>query len=322
MSENLANDIQTLLSGAIDNAVTAITTTGNTGMPVVNFRVRVDYELMLVTSVGTGTNWTVTRGIEGTIAAAHGDQTPVVHVLTAEGLNQFVRMRVPAGIGPLPYSGSVIPTGWLDVNQGAVSRTTYADLFAAIGTTWGAGDGSTTFNLPPPGRTPIGDGTATTVETIASQTAAANAVVVASNNTKWLTGMPVTVSAASGFAGLVNGSFFIVRVDATHISIATSLLNAQNGSVVTVTGTGVATFTTTWTARTLGEQGGSETKAMTSTELLAHITPIGIGASAGGAAAAVQAVSVLGSINSNSVGGNAAMNIKDLFIVTKFIISY
>lgn len=40
------------------------------------------------------------------------------------------------------------PTGWLKANGAAVSRTTYAALFAAIGTTFGAGDGNTTFNLP------------------------------------------------------------------------------------------------------------------------------------------------------------------------------
>lgn len=52
-------------------------------------------------------------------------------------------------------AGSVIylakntaPTGYLKANGAAVSRTTYANLFAAIGTTFGAGDGSTTFNLP------------------------------------------------------------------------------------------------------------------------------------------------------------------------------
>jgi phage-related tail fiber protein len=40
------------------------------------------------------------------------------------------------------------PSGWLKANGAAVSRTTYAALFAAIGTAFGAGDGSTTFNLP------------------------------------------------------------------------------------------------------------------------------------------------------------------------------
>jgi microcystin-dependent protein len=40
------------------------------------------------------------------------------------------------------------PDGWLECNGQAISRATYALLFAAIGTTWGIGDGSTTFNLP------------------------------------------------------------------------------------------------------------------------------------------------------------------------------
>lgn len=47
-----------------------------------------------------------------------------------------------------PYGGSSAPDGWLICDGSAVSRTTYADLFDAIGTTFGSGDGSTTFNLP------------------------------------------------------------------------------------------------------------------------------------------------------------------------------
>lgn len=58
------------------------------------------------------------------------------------------------------YAGGTPPSGWLACDGSPVSRTTYADLFAAIGTTWGAGDGSTTFNVPDlRGRTLIGDGT-------------------------------------------------------------------------------------------------------------------------------------------------------------------
>lgn len=57
-------------------------------------------------------------------------------------------------LSPLPpgtvicHAASSPPTGFLECNGAAVSRTTYAALYAAIGTTWGAGDGSTTFNLP------------------------------------------------------------------------------------------------------------------------------------------------------------------------------
>lgn len=48
----------------------------------------------------------------------------------------------------LPYAGSSTPSKFLSCNGAAVSRTTYAALFSAIGTTWGSGDGSTTFNVP------------------------------------------------------------------------------------------------------------------------------------------------------------------------------
>lgn len=46
------------------------------------------------------------------------------------------------------YAGDTAPTGYLICNGQAVSRTTYAKLFLAIGTTYGSGDGSTTFNIP------------------------------------------------------------------------------------------------------------------------------------------------------------------------------
>lgn len=48
----------------------------------------------------------------------------------------------------LPFAGSTAPSGWLLCYGQAVSRTTYAVLFSVIGTTYGAGDGTTTFNLP------------------------------------------------------------------------------------------------------------------------------------------------------------------------------
>jgi microcystin-dependent protein len=54
---------------------------------------------------------------------------------------------VPAG-AISAFGGATLPDGYLWCNGAAVSRTTYADLFTAIGTTWGTGDGSTTFNTP------------------------------------------------------------------------------------------------------------------------------------------------------------------------------
>ena len=48
----------------------------------------------------------------------------------------------------MPFAGGVAPAGWLKANGVAVSRSTYSDLFGVIGTTYGVGDGSTTFGLP------------------------------------------------------------------------------------------------------------------------------------------------------------------------------
>ena len=59
----------------------------------------------------------------------------------------FVQAAV--GVGNVSsFAMATPPTGWLKANGAAVNRATYAALFAAIGTTFGAGDGSTTFNVP------------------------------------------------------------------------------------------------------------------------------------------------------------------------------
>jgi microcystin-dependent protein len=48
----------------------------------------------------------------------------------------------------MPFAGTTAPQGWMLCDGSAVSRTTYAALFAVIGTTYGEGDGETTFNIP------------------------------------------------------------------------------------------------------------------------------------------------------------------------------
>lgn len=54
---------------------------------------------------------------------------------------------LPAG-SMVDFAGTSAPGGWLMCDGSAISRTVYASLFAAVGTTYGSGDGSTTFNLP------------------------------------------------------------------------------------------------------------------------------------------------------------------------------
>jgi microcystin-dependent protein len=71
---------------------------------------------------------------------------------TIENATLGSSVTFPSFVGlilPFAYdtSGSP-PSGFFECDGSAVSRTTYSDLFSAIGTTWGVGDGSTTFNLP------------------------------------------------------------------------------------------------------------------------------------------------------------------------------
>jgi microcystin-dependent protein len=64
--------------------------------------------------------------------------------------------------GMIVASGRTSVNGYLHCDGSALSRTTYANLFAAIGTTFGAGDGSNTFNIPDfVGAVPRGAGTST-----------------------------------------------------------------------------------------------------------------------------------------------------------------
>lgn len=68
-----------------------------------------------------------------------------------------------APVGSFMFAATTnVGSGWLFCNGGAVSRTTYASLFAAIGTRYGIGDGTTTFNLPDGrGRSLMGSGQGT-----------------------------------------------------------------------------------------------------------------------------------------------------------------
>ena len=63
------------------------------------------------------------------------------------GSAQVTAATVPTGT-ILDFGGGTAPDGYLECNGAAVSRATYATLFAAIGIVWGSGDGSTTFNVP------------------------------------------------------------------------------------------------------------------------------------------------------------------------------
>lgn len=86
--------------------------------------------------------------------------TPTVATPTENDTNaianvEFIKSIVVPGI-VAPFAGTTPPAGWLKCDGSAVSRERYAELFAAIGTTYGTGDGSTTFNLPTQSVLPLG----------------------------------------------------------------------------------------------------------------------------------------------------------------------
>lgn len=66
-----------------------------------------------------------------------------------DGIHWVVDVESGAPVGSLmPYAGTTPPDGWLICDGSEISRTTYARLFSVIGTTYGAGDGNSSFNIP------------------------------------------------------------------------------------------------------------------------------------------------------------------------------
>lgn len=92
------------------------------------------------------------REVDGTLISYVNTGTEAAPIWTEDDF-----LARPGDMKAVAYS--TVPGGWLPCNGAAISRTTYARLFAAIGTTYGAGDGVTTFNVPDKrGRTSIGAG--------------------------------------------------------------------------------------------------------------------------------------------------------------------
>lgn len=96
---------------------------------------------------GSWTAWVLQRDSYNSGAAAVRDVGTAAGQLPAIEDTDARYLRIEAGLVAM-FARNVAPSGWLKCNGAAVSRTTYAALYAAISTTFGAGDGSTTFNVP------------------------------------------------------------------------------------------------------------------------------------------------------------------------------
>jgi microcystin-dependent protein len=147
------------------------------------------------TSLDTLTNPTGTDTLASPDhAGQHADANDAIEALQAKvGVDgsavttsldyKVAQLSIPSGVMQM-FAGSTAPSGWLVCDGSAVSRFTYSALFAVIGTTFGAGNGSTTFNVPDlRSRAPMGAGTGTglTARTLGGQVGA-EAVTIGSGN--------------------------------------------------------------------------------------------------------------------------------------------
>lgn len=115
-------------------------------------------EIVRVTA-RTSDTMTITREQESTSARTIVEGDIVMLGITAKvvgDIQDTAESAVVAGIISM-YGGASAPSGYLLCDGSAVSRSTYSDLYTAIGTTYGTGDGSTTFNVPNlKGKVPVG----------------------------------------------------------------------------------------------------------------------------------------------------------------------
>lgn len=136
LTNSVAADGQTSMTGPLKAS------SGTAAAPSVTFAADPDSGMYRIGSnnVGVAVGGTKIIDVASTGATVTGS-------LDATVIKQGAYRLIPAGV-IVPYGGSSAPDGWLLCYGQAVSRTTYADLFTAFSTTYGSGDGSTTFNLP------------------------------------------------------------------------------------------------------------------------------------------------------------------------------
>lgn len=154
---------------------------------------------------------------------------------------------IPAG-AVMPFAMTSVPTGWLAANGAAVSRATYSGLFTAIGTTYGAGDGGSTFNLPDlRGIFVRGSGAQTLFPRKTVTITQANPAVVTWDNHGLPANTAIVFSTTGALpTGITAGTTYYVR--STGLTADTFQISATSGGAAIATtsaGSGVHTARTT-----------------------------------------------------------------------------
>ena len=114
---------------------------------VYTYDASIDYTAGCLTEYGGDFYKCIRANGPGSTIAAPSNATYWDRLICLSEMNTALDLVTPAGT-ILDFAGTSAPAGFLLCNGAAVSRTNYARLFSAIGTLYGAGDGSTTFNVP------------------------------------------------------------------------------------------------------------------------------------------------------------------------------
>jgi microcystin-dependent protein len=154
---NISNTgVTTVQPGAITNAkITGPISIANGGT---NSTTVLNNNRVIVSSAGAITETAAITGNRTLVSDTNGVPTASTTTSTelgyVSGVTSAIQTQLnaitanfPSGVMMVTAASSA-PTGWLICNGSAVSRTTFSSLFSAIGTTYGVGDGSTTFNIP------------------------------------------------------------------------------------------------------------------------------------------------------------------------------
>jgi microcystin-dependent protein len=141
------------------------------------------------------------------------------------------------------YGAASAPAGWLLCDGSAVSRTVYANLFTAISTTYGVGDGSTTFNVPNlKGRVIVGYDSADTAFDVVGETGGAKTHTHAAHSDhSSLTHSGATVGNHDALTNNHSGSAVSNHADHSHSIPVVGAMTAGGSNVTTANTNGVST---------------------------------------------------------------------------------